>query len=146
MMRKIRIMLGRHCGEACNRADGRNASRGRAMVVRTALSVVTFISIAAHFLREDNFPLFALCLAAPLLLLVRQRWSPVILGGLAYAAAATWLWTAWDVVILRRALGQPWHRAAAILICVAAISVLAGALLHRGAIRDRFHARCSSTR
>lgn len=107
----------------------------RPMVARIALVILTAVLLAAHFLRAGNYPLVALCLAAPLLLLVRQRWSLVVLGGLAYAAGTTWLWAAWDLVDLRHALGQPWHRAAAILIGVAAVNVLTGALLHREAMR-----------
>jgi hypothetical protein len=38
--------------------------------------------------------------------LVRQRWSLLLLQGLAYVAAAIWLATAWRVVAIRWSLGS----------------------------------------
>ena len=84
--------------------------------------------VAAHFLRVGNMVAVALCLAAPLLFLVRRRWSLLILQWLAYVAAAIWLATAWQIVDIRLAFGEPWLRAALILIAVAGVSMLAGGL------------------
>src|SRR5208283_2484322 len=100
------------------------------MIVRISLYVAATMLIAAHFLRVGNMIGVALCLAMPLLFLVRQRWSLLLLQGLAYVAAAIWLATAWQVVAIRWSLGRPWHLAAVILVSVAAVSVLAGGLLH----------------
>jgi hypothetical protein len=99
------------------------------MIARIALYIIVSLLIAAHFLRLGNTIAVALCLAAPLLFLVRQRWSLLLLQGLAYAAAAVWLATAWEISATRWSLGEPWLRAAAILVAVAAINMLAGGLL-----------------
>jgi hypothetical protein len=99
------------------------------MIARIALYIIVSLLIAAHFLRLGNTIAVALCLAAPLLFLVRQRWSLLLLQWLAYAAAAVWLATAWEIAATRWSLGEPWLRAAAILLAVAAINMLAGGLL-----------------
>ncbi|MFI4983212.1 MAG: hypothetical protein ACHQIO_22905 [Nevskiales bacterium] len=99
------------------------------------LYIIATWLIAAHFLRAGSPILTALCLATPLLFLVRRRLSLLLLQALAYAAAVIWLWTAWQLVEMRRAFGQPWLLGAVILGTVAAISVLAGLLLRGTALR-----------
>ena len=99
------------------------------MIARIALYIIVSLLIAAHFLRMGNTIAVALCLAAPLLFLVRRRWSLLLLQWLAYVAAAVWLAIAWEIAAARWSLGEPWLRAAAILLAVAAINMLAGGLL-----------------
>lgn len=97
--------------------------------------------IAAHFLRVDSLVPTALCLVTPLLFFVRRRWSLLLLQWLAYAACAIWLGTAWQIVAMRRAFGQPWLRAGIILGAVASVSALAGLLLRGSAVRERYRGR-----
>lgn len=111
------------------------------MVTRITLYIAAALLIAAHFLRMGNIIAVALCLAAPLLFLVRRYWSLLLLQGLAYVAGVIWLATAWQIVSMRMALGQPWLRAAAILVVVAAITALAGVLLHGRSLQLRYRAR-----
>ncbi|MBI5921461.1 MAG: hypothetical protein HY847_07390 [Betaproteobacteria bacterium] len=99
------------------------------MRMRISLYVFAAVLIAAHFLRAGNVLVAALCLAAPLLFLLHRPWILPLLQALAYGAAACWLWTAWELVIVRRSANQPWMLAAAILLAVAALSALSGALL-----------------
>ena len=82
-----------------------------------------------------------LCLLAPLLFLVRQRWSLLLLQWLTYVAAVVWLATAWQIVAPRWSSGEPWLRAAAILVAVAAINVLAGGLLRSRTMQERYRDR-----
>jgi hypothetical protein len=70
-----------------------------------------------------------LCLSSPLLFLVRRYWAVLVLQGLAYVAALLWAVTAWQIVSIRLALGEPWLRAGIILLAVAAFTASAGALL-----------------
>ncbi len=111
------------------------------MILRIVLYVIVSWLIAAHFLRSGSVIFTALCLATPLLFLVRCRWSLLVLQCLAYAAAAIWLVTVWQVVGERRFFGQPWLRAAAILVAVAAVSALAGVLLRGPAVQRRYRGR-----
>jgi hypothetical protein len=116
------------------------AEDGR-MIARIALYVIVTLLIAAHFLRVGNVIAVALCLAAPLLFLVRQGWSLLLLQWLAYVAAVVWLATAWQIVATRWSSGEPWLRAAAILVAVAAINVLAGSLLRSRTMRVHYRDR-----
>lgn len=101
------------------------------MVARIALYVVAAVLTAAHFLRAGDLIAVAVYLAAPLLFLGRRRWNLILLEWLAYVAAAVWLATAWHVAALRLSLGQPWLRAAAILVAVAVVAGAAGGVLRR---------------
>ncbi|MGA3399523.1 MAG: hypothetical protein ABSC95_09910 [Acetobacteraceae bacterium] len=111
------------------------------MIARLVLYVITSWLIAAHFLREGSLLPTALCLATPLLFLVRRRWSLSVLQWLAYAAAIIWLGTTWHLVAERRFFGQPWLRAAVILVAVAAVSVLAGIVLRSTTLQVRYRGR-----
>jgi hypothetical protein len=108
------------------------------MIIRIAVYVIATLLIAAHFLRVDSAIGVALCLATPILFIVRQRWSLLILQLLAYIAAAIWLGLAWRLVAARWSVGQPWLLATAILVTVAAFSGLAGGLLRSRNMWDRY--------
>ncbi|MFY9894065.1 MAG: hypothetical protein WAK63_08010 [Xanthobacteraceae bacterium] len=111
------------------------------MITRVLLYVVAAVLIAAHFLRVGDLVVVALCLATPLLFLLRRRWSLLVLQWLAYVAAAIWLAAAWQIVEMRMAFGEPWLRAALILIAVAGFSMLAGLLLHNNVMQVRYRGR-----
>jgi hypothetical protein len=102
-----------------------------AMRMRISLYVFAALLIAAHFLRAGNVLVSALCLATPLLFLLRRSWTLQLLQWLAYSAAACWLWTGWELVVVRRSANQPWALTAAILLAVAAVSAASGVLLSK---------------
>ena len=108
------------------------------MSVRISLFVIAALLLAAHFFRAGNFLLVALCLATPLLFLYRKRWSLILLQLTAYAATASWLWTALQLVALRQQAGQPWIAAALILGAVACFTLVAGLLLNSRCMRERY--------
>ena len=111
------------------------------MLARISLYIVAALLIAAHFLRVGNFIGVALCVATPFLFFVRQHRSLLLLQALAYVAAAIWLVTAWQIAAERLSFGQPWLRAALILVAVAAISALAGGLLRSRSLQVRYGER-----
>ena len=108
------------------------------MGLRISLFVVAALLLGAHFLRAGNLLMVALCLAAPLLFLWKNRWSLMLLQFLAYAAAGTWIAVAIQLMQLRQQSGQPWTAAAIILGSVALFTLLAGLLLNSRAIRQRY--------
>ena len=108
------------------------------MIARISLYVVAALLIAAHFLRVGNLIGVAFCVVTPFLFFVRQRWSLLLLQALAYVAAAIWLVTAWQISAERWSFGQPWLRAAIILVVVAAFSALAGGILRGSTMRLRY--------
>jgi hypothetical protein len=110
------------------------------MILRVTLYVLAALLLGAHFFRAGNFPLVALCAAAPFLFFYRTRWSLILLQGLAYGAAATWLAVAMQLIDVRRRIDQPWTAAAIILGAVAFFTIVAGLLLNSRAIAHRYPA------
>ncbi len=108
------------------------------MIVRVSLFVFASLLLAAHFLREANAAAVLVCLAAPLLFLVRKRWSLHVLQALAYVAAAIWIMTATQLAHERLALGLPWQRAVAILAGVALLNVVTALLLNSRGIKSKY--------
>ncbi len=108
------------------------------MALRIGLFITAALLLAAHFLRQGNLVLVALCLCAPLLLLYRKRWVLIVLPLLAYGAAASWIVLTVRLVESRLLSGQPWKLAAIILGAVALFTVLAGMLLNSRAVRERY--------
>jgi hypothetical protein len=108
------------------------------MSARISLLVVAALLLGAHFLRAGDLPLVALCLAAPLLFLYRQRLSLVVLQLAAYGATASWVWTTLRLVETRRQFGQPYTAAVIILGAVALFTLVAGVLLNSRGMRERY--------
>jgi hypothetical protein len=102
------------------------------------LIVLAALLLAAHFLRAGNFALVVICLMAPLLLLIKQRWSLIALQLLTYIGAAIWLNTLFRLVSERILLGRSWGGVVAILGSVTLITILAGLLLNSPVIKARY--------
>ena len=108
------------------------------MVARIILYVIVSWLASAHFLRAGNVLLVALCLAAPLLFFYRRQSSLIVLQLAAYAACANWIMTALKLVAERRLEGRSWTAAVLILAAVAALTMVAGLLLHSHTIREKY--------
>ena len=108
------------------------------MILRTTLIILAALLLAAHFLRAGNIALVVICLMAPLLLLIRQRWSLIVLQLLAYIGSAIWLNTLFGLVSERILLGRSWGGVVAILGTVTLGTILAGLLLNSPAIKARY--------
>ncbi len=111
------------------------------MVLRTTLLIIAALLLAAHFLREGSLGLVALCLLAPLLLLIRKRWILIALQLLTYIAAIIWLKTTIDLVYERIMWGRAWGVAAVILGSVTLFTILAGLLLNSSVIKEKYTRR-----
>jgi hypothetical protein len=74
----------------------------------------------------------------PLLLLIRKRWSLILVQLSAYAAAGVWLSTAIHLVQERMISARPWSGAVIILSTVALFSVFAGLLLNSRKVKERY--------
>ncbi len=108
------------------------------MLFRIVLYGFATLLLDAHFLRAGKITFALICIAVPLAFLYRRRHSLVLLQAIAYGAAATWLYTAWQLVQARQSNGQNWALAAAILGAVALYSLLAGLLLNSRVMRERY--------
>jgi hypothetical protein len=74
----------------------------------------------------------------PLLMLIRKRWSLILVQLSAYAAAVVWLSTATHLVQERMISAKPWSGAVIILGSVALFSVFAGLLLNSRKVKERY--------
>ena len=108
------------------------------MRLRIGLYVAAAILLGAHFLREGNIALVALCLATPLLFFWRSRWSLYALQLLAYVACAVWIGVAVEIVQMRMQLDQRWTAAAVILGSVTLYTLIAGLLLNSRVMRSHY--------
>jgi len=90
--------------------------------------VLSFLLLAAHFLRAGQILGVAVCLLLPLLLGVRRAWSVWVLRGALAVVGLWWVRILAAIAAERRSLGEPWLRMALILggvALVAWISILA---------------------
>jgi hypothetical protein len=106
------------------------------------LTVFPFILSAllagAHFLRSNSLLPVLLCLAAPLLLLIRQRWSLYVLQVFSVVVALLWLLTLWGIIQERIYEGRSWLASGIILGLVALFTLFAGWLLGNGKLKERY--------
>lgn len=100
--------------------------------------VLSFVLLAAHFLRDANMIAVALCLAAPLLMIVRRAWVARLLQALLAAGGIVWIMTLLRLVMLRVEQGQPWLRLALILGTVALVTGLSALLFQTRRMKARF--------
>ena len=108
------------------------------MALRIGIFVTAALLLGAHFLRQGNLALVALCVCAPLLFLHRKRSTLIVLQFLAYGAAGSWVVLAVRLAQLRLQSGRAWALAAIILGAVALFTLVAGLLLNSRAIRERY--------
>jgi hypothetical protein len=111
------------------------------MFVRITIYVIAALLLGAHFYRAGSYLLVALCLATPLLFLLRKRRSLILLQLAACGAAAVWLWAALALVAMRQQVGRPWTAAAVILGAVALLTLVAGLLLNSRCMQERYPQR-----
>ncbi len=111
------------------------------MIVRILPIIVSFLLLGAHFLRAGNLPLMAGCLLIPLLLLVKTRWSVIVLQIFAYIGAVIWVDTTIAIYHQRIILGTPWERAVIILGGVALFTVFSGLLLNSQVVKEKYPSR-----
>jgi hypothetical protein len=104
-------------------------------------AILSFLLLAAHFLRSGNLPFVALSLSMIPLLLVPRRWARITAQTVLVLGAIEWLFTMNELVSTRVAEHEPWLRGMIILLSVAAFTMLAAVLLRWRATSRR---KCSA--
>ena len=94
--------------------------------------------LGAHFLRSAHLVLTLLCWLMPFLLLVKKRWSLIILQLFIYMGAVVWINTAVFSVIKRMKMGLPWHMPAIIMGTVALFTIFSGLLLNLKSVKEKY--------
>jgi hypothetical protein len=107
------------------------------MILRVVALIVAFLILGVHFLRQGNLALMFLCFLVPFFLLIKRRWSLIVIQVCAYGGVFVWLYTMVLLVQERMFLGSSWVRMAIILSVVAMFTGVAGALLHASFIQER---------
>lgn len=92
--------------------------------------ILSCLLLAAHHSRAGQPGLVGLWLTVPLILLIRRRWSDIVLQMLMAAGAGIWVAATLGYVHQRQAAGIPFGRLVAILSTVAAFTLAAGLLLN----------------
>lgn len=107
-------------------------------VIRLLPVILSLLLLAAHFYRAGQVAATALCLALPLLLLLRKPWVPRLFQVLLVLGALEWLRALYGFAAMRIAFGEPWTRLALILGAVALFTALSGMVFKNRALRDHF--------
>lgn len=105
---------------------------------------LSFLILAAHFLRAGMVPLVIFCLAAPLLLIVRRAWAARTIQVLLILGALEWLRIIPGLVEIFDAIGKPYTRMVIILSSVALFTVASVAVFRLPPLRRRYFERTSA--
>ncbi len=99
-------------------------------LARLVPAMVAMLVLGAHFYRASEWIPLAVVVALIALAPLRRRWIPWLWQAALVLGTVEWLRTLAELVAVRRSLGAPWMRLAAILGAVA-LATLACALLFR---------------
>ena len=99
---------------------------------------ISFLLLAAHFMRAGQDSLMLLVLILPLLLFVKKSWVPRVFQLLLLLGAIEWLRSLFVFAQMRMAFGEPWFRLAVILGAVALFTALSGLVFRARALQQRY--------
>jgi len=108
------------------------------MILRLIPLVIAYPLLAAHFLRGGNLGLTLLCLLIPFLLLIKKRWSLIIVQVSLFLGSWIWVRTAIIIIHDRMMLGISWWKILIILGPVAIFTLSAGLLLNSSVVRKKY--------
>ncbi len=101
-------------------------------------TLLSFLLLGAHFLRDGSVALVVVSLLIPLTLLIRHRWVVRAMQMLLMIAALEWIRTAIVLAEDRLADGDPWKRMAIILGGVALWTICSALLFETPPLRRRY--------
>jgi hypothetical protein len=100
--------------------------------------VLSFVILAAHFMRYGNFFLLFVTLLLPVLLFVRKPWAARVIQAALLLGVFEWAHTLYELVQMRAAQGQPYGRMLAILGVVAAMTFCSALLFQSKTFRRTY--------
>jgi len=106
--------------------------------VRLLPVFISFLLLAAHFVRAGQMVFVVVLLSLLLLLFIRRFWVPWIIQLTLLLGAIEWLSTLYTVAQVRIAVGMPWARMAIILGAVALFTALSSLVFRSKVMRSRF--------
>ncbi|HEY3310406.1 MAG TPA: hypothetical protein VGK00_02090 [Anaerolineales bacterium] len=108
------------------------------MKLRLTPLILSTLLVAAHFLRSYSLLPMFVSLAAPLLLLVKKRWSLLVLQVLCVVAAFIWMLALYGIIQQRLLEGRSWLASGLILGTVALFTLFSGWLLNSPQVKDNY--------
>jgi len=99
---------------------------------------ISFLLLAAHFIRAGQTLIVVVLFSILPLLLLRKFWVPLVIQLTLLLGAIEWLRTLVSVAQIRIESGQPWMRMAIILGAVALFTALSCLVFRGGALRKKF--------
>lgn len=99
---------------------------------------LSFVVLAAHFLRDGNMVMVALSLFLPVLLFIPRPIVARVLQVALLLASLEWLRTMMTIVDVRAAAGMPYTRTVVILAVVALLTLASAFVFHTRAMRRRY--------
>lgn len=106
--------------------------------VRLLPVFISFLLLAAHFVRAGQNILAFILLFLLLLLALRKSWVPWVIQLTLLLGAIEWLRTLVFVAQMRMEFGMPWARLAIILGSVALFTALSSLVFKRKGLRKRY--------
>ncbi len=103
-----------------------------------AAIVLSFAVLAAHFLRDGNVAMVAVCLFMPVLLFFPKRAAARALQVALFLGALEWIRTLVGIVEVRMAVGAPYVRTVIILGIVAALTLASAFVFRAARMRRRY--------
>lgn len=110
----------------------------RRMLLRIFPLILSCLMMSAHFYRHFNYPLMAISLLVPFLLLIKKRWALYVIQVLALAGAGVWVNTIVVIADARISYGTPWIRMAVILGAIAIFTLCSGLLMNLKKIKEKY--------
>ena len=99
---------------------------------------ISFLLLAAHFLRSGHVIISTVLLALLLLLFLQNSWVPRVIQLILLLGTFEWLRTLYTVAQVRIELDRPWMRMAIILGAVALFTALSCLVFRSGALRKKY--------
>lgn len=106
--------------------------------IRLLPVIISFLLLAAHFMRAGQHLVVVVLFALLSLLLFRKNWVPLVLQFVLLLGAAEWVRTLVSVAQMRMEFGMPWIRMAVILGAVALFTLLSALVFRGKALRQRY--------
>ena len=100
--------------------------------------MISFVLLAAHFMRAGQTIITAVILLILLLLFVKKYWVPWVMQIVLVFGAIEWIRTLLFVAQMRIEFDMPWTRMAIILGAVALFTLVSGLVFRGKALKQRF--------
>ena len=107
-------------------------------ILRLLPVFISFLLLAAHFVRADQTFLAFVSLILLIPLVFRKPWVPRVTQLALLLGAVEWLRALVFIAQMRVELGMPWARMAIILGAVTLFTALSGLVFRSGALRKRY--------